>query len=330
MEKEMIYKSRGFSSCINSAYHLMSANMKGIIRSTWLPVLLMSLLCGMLVILYVPNEKVVAFALANRGLYLTLIIVGVLGILLCNVWLYSRLMSMLNDQPRLWNFKRVLLTFIYMLGIELFVTLIISAAFFLAIRATGGNPLHFLIDNWLVVLIVFVLLVIALLPFYYIVMRYLYDKEASFWSDLPKTYETGLCHLGIIFITTLLTSIIVGVIAMVATIPLGILNIANLLSFLGRLNGDPATLPGYFQPLLFFTTVLVVMVTQYIYMFPIVVYLFIYGSIEKEKEERHSWRDRDMEERHSWRNRGMEERPQDESPSPSNDTDPHLPLQRLN
>lgn len=316
MEKEMIYKSRGFSSCINSAYHLMSDNMKGIFRSTWLPALLVSLLAGIVVILYIPNEDVFAFALSNKGLYFTLLGVCLLGIVVCSIWLVSRLMSMLNGLPRGWNFKRVLLTTIYMAVIETLVAIVILAAFMLALRTTGGTPPKFIQDNWLVVLVVLVLVFLALLPFNYIVMRYLYDKDASFWGDLPKTYAKGLRHLGFIFITTLLTSIIVGVVAMVAYIPLGILNITNVLSIVGKQMGDPATLPGYFLPLFFFTTVLVVMVLQYIYMFPTVVYLFIYGSIEKGEEER----------------RHMEVTPNDGFPSTDpfhNDTDPHLPLQQL-
>ena len=314
MEKEMIYKSRGFSSCINSAYHLMSDNMKGIIRSTWLPVLLVSLLSGIVATLFIPNDDTLAFGLANTWLYFTLFCVSLLGIIVCSIWLFSRLMSMLNGHPRRWNFKRILLATIYMVLIESVVAIIIVAAFFLALKTTGGNPPLFLIDNWLVVLFVLVLLVLALLPFNYIIMRYLYDKDSRFWGDLRKSYKTGLRHLGIIFITTVLTSIIAGVIAMVAYLPLGILNIANLLSFAGRQMGDPATLPSYFLPLFFITTVLVVMVVQYIYMFPTIVNLFIYGSIEKEEEER----------------RNMEAARQDESPTSPQGIDPHLPLQQLN
>ena len=317
MEKEMIYKSRGFSSCINSAYHLMGDNMKGIFRSTWLPALLVSLLGAIVAILYIPNEDVLAFALTNNGLYFTLLGMYLLGIVVCSIWLYSRLMSMLNGLPRGWNFKRMFLATIYMVLIGLVVVFVIVTAFFLALKTTGGNPLLFLLDNWLAVFFVLVLVVLALLPFNYIVMRYLYDKDSRFWGDLPKSYKTGLRHLGFIFITTLLTSIIVGVVAMVAYIPLGILNITNVLSILGKQMGDPATLPGYFLPLFFFTTVLVIMVLQYISMFPTVVYLFIYGSIEKGEEER----------------RNMEVTPNDGFPSTDsfpNDTDPHLPLQQLN
>lgn len=315
MEKEMIYKSRGFSSCINSAYHLMSDNMKGIIRGTWLPALLMSLFSSIAVTLFIPNDETLTFGLANKGLYLTVFYVSLFCVLVCDIWLYSRLMSVLNDQPRRWNFTRVLLATIYMFLIGFLVGFVIVGAFYLALRKTGGNPSLFLFDNWLVVLIVLLLVTLALLPFNYIVMRYLYDKDASFWGDLPKTYKTGLRHLGFIFITTLLTSIIVGIIVLIASLPLNILNVANLLSYNGKMIGDPDTLPNYFLPLFFFTILLVSIVLLYVYMFQMVVYLFVYGSIEKSEEER----------------KKMGTTPKDEFPSTNsiNDPDPHLPLQQL-
>ena len=253
MEKEMIYKSRGFSSCINSAYHLMSDNMKGIIRGTWFPALLMSLFSSIAATLFIPNDETLAFGLANKGLYLTVFYVSLFCVLVCDIWLFSRLMSVLNDQPRRWNVTRMLLATIYMVLIELLAGIIIVAVFYLALRKTGGNPSLFLYDNWLAVLLVLLVVVLALLPFNYIVMRYLYDRDASFWGDLPKTYKTGLRHLGFIFITALLTSIIVGIIVLVASLPLNILNIANLLFYNSKMMGDPVSLPSYFLPLFFFT-----------------------------------------------------------------------------
>lgn len=315
MEKEMIYKSRGFSSCINSAYHLMGDNMKSIIRGTWLPALLVSLFSGIVATLYIPSDEILSFGLAHTGLYFTLFYGSVLGILICHVWLYSRLMSVLNDQPRLWNFKRVLLSILYAFLIGFLVGFVVVSAFYLGLRMTGGNPTKFLFDNWLVVLIVLILIILALLPFNYIIMRYLYDKDARFWGDLPKTYKTGLRHLGFIFITTLLTSIIVGLIVMVVSLPLNILNIANLLSYGGRQMGDPVTLPGYFLPLFFFTMFLVTIALLYVYMFQFIVYLFVYGSIEKSEEER--------------KKMGSPRKEEFPTSGTFQDKDPHLPLQQL-
>ena len=72
MEKELIYKSRSFSSCILAAYKLLSENMKSIIRSTWLPVVLLGLFGGVCMALNVHNERIIQAGIAHTGIYIAL------------------------------------------------------------------------------------------------------------------------------------------------------------------------------------------------------------------------------------------------------------------
>lgn len=287
MEKETLYKSRSFSSCIRAAYKLMGDNLKGIVRSTWLPVLILGISTSLLVTLNIPSPSILEFGIAHTALFFTLVGVAVFGMILCSVWAVSRLMSMLNEHPRWWNFKRVLIATLNFTAIFIVTYGILIAAFYFGIRHTGGSPGHFLNDNYLVVLVVSLLFILALLPLSYIIMRYLYDHQATFWREFPRTYTTGLRHLGFIFLTTLLIGIIVGVVALLVYIPLFILHIANMMSLYGVEMGDPSGLPSYFLPLLFFTTLLVTMVAWYLYFFEVLTYLFMYGSIECQEEERH-------------------------------------------
>lgn len=286
MEKETLYKSRSFSSCIQAAYKLMSDNLKGIVRSTWLPVLILGVSTSLLVTLNIPSPSILEFGISHTALFFTLVGVALLGMILCSVWAMSRLMSMLNEHSRWWNFKRVLIATLNFTAIFIVTYGILVAAFYWGIRYTGGSPAHFVNDNYLVVLAVSLLFILALLPLCYIIMRYLYDPQASFWREFPRTYTTGLRHLGFIFLTALLIGIIVGVVALVVYVPLFILHIANMLSLYGVEMGDPSGLPSYFLPLLFFTTLLVTMVAWYLYFFEALTYLFMYGSIESQEEER--------------------------------------------
>ena len=262
MEKETLYKSRSFSSCIQAAYKLMSDNLKGIVRSTWLPVLILGVSTSLLVTLNIPSPSILEFGISHTALFFTLVGVALLGMILCSVWAMSRLMSMLNEHSRWWNFKRVLIATLNFTAIFIVTYGILVAAFYWGIRYTGGSPAHFVNDNYLVVLAVSLLFILALLPLCYIIMRYLYDHQASFWREFPRTYTTGLRHL------------------------LFILHIANMLSLYGVEMGDPSGLPSYFLPLLFFTTLLVTMVAWYLYFFEALTYLFMYGSIESQEEER--------------------------------------------
>ena len=209
MEKETLYKSRSFSSCIQAAYKLMSDNLKGIVRSTWLPVLILGVSTSLLVTLNIPSPSILEFGISHTALFFTLVGVALLGMILCSVWAMSRLMSMLNEHSRWWNFKRVLIATLNFTAIFIVTYGILVAAFYWGIRYTGGSPAHFVNDNYLVVLVVSLLFILALLPLCYIIMRYLYDHQATFWREFPRTYTTGLRHLGFIFLTALLIGIIV-------------------------------------------------------------------------------------------------------------------------
>ena len=286
MEKELIFKSRSFSSCILAAYKLMSDNLKGIIRSTWLPVLLMALFGGIFMALNVHNERVIQWGITNTGLYLAASLSTMLITLVCSLWAVSRLMSKLNDEDRRWNFLRALKLWIYVLAIALVIGAVFSLLLVGAIHMLKCDPVTFVTDNWLALMAVVLITALFLLPFNYICMRYLYDRKACFWKDLPKTYMTGLRHLSLIFLTTLISGIITGIIALVIYLPLMVLITANAMSTIGVVSGDPSGMPSSFPLLLGATTFVVTVLIWYVSAFQIIIYLFMYGSIEKLREER--------------------------------------------
>ncbi len=286
MEKELLYKSRSISSCIQAAYRLMSDNFSNIIRSTWLPVLLLSLMSGIFVTLNIPSPDIFTLGIAHQTSFLATFAISLLGMLFCGIWVASRLMSMLNERPRRWNFTRMLILILNCLAIGICLYAILFISMWMASKYTGGNLMHFIKDNWLVVLGIYFVIILAFLPLYYICMRYLCDEKANFWRDLPKTYMTGLRHLGFIFLITLLVYIIVAILILVISLPLIILQVANTASLLGEITGDPSGLPNYFIPLVGITTFVVTILVTYVYMYPLIVYFFMYGSIEKQNEER--------------------------------------------
>ncbi len=286
MEKELLYKSRSFSSCIQASYRLMSDNFGRIFRSTWLPVLILSIMSGLFVTINMPSPEMFTLGMEHQTTFLSIFAVSMLGMLACSIWVSVRLVSMLNEQPRKWNLQRILLLIIN----TIVVCIVLYAIFFLAIwmahRHTGGDWLVFFTDNWLAVLGMFIVIILAVLPLYYISVRYLCDENARFWIDFPKTYMIGVRHMGFIFLITLLLSIITGILILIIGMPLFILQAANTASLLGELSGDPVTLPKYFIFMVGITTFVVTFIASYIQMFPWIAYFFMYGSIEKQEEER--------------------------------------------
>lgn len=286
MEKDFIYKNRSFSSCLLAAYKLMGDNMKGILRSTWLPVLLCGVFSGMFITTNIRLPEVQEFGQTHPALFLSIYGVSLLGMTVCSLWAYSRLLSMLNERGRRWNLLRML-----KLGLCLTIIIAISsgliggALVYLALRQQVELPV-FLADNWLVLSLALIVYAIVLLPLNYQCMRYLLSGEARFFPDFTKSYATGFRHIGFIFITMLLTDIITAVVGGIISLPFLILVVAQTFSAVGVVNGDPSGMPGYFAALHGATYGLTTMLLMYVMMFSILVNMFMYGSIEQQRKER--------------------------------------------
>lgn len=286
MEKDFIFKNRSFSSCLLAAYTLVGENMKGILRSTWLPVLLCGIFSGVFITTNIRLPEVQKFSDSHPALFLTIYGISLIGMIACSIWAYSRLFSMLNGQSRRWNLVRMLKLWLCCVIIGIIIGVILAGGALLAARHLKVDLLPFIVDNWLVVLCTCIVGVIALLPFNYVSMRYIISPEARFFPDLPKSYSIGFRHIGFIFITTLITLLILSIIGTIICLPFIILVVAQTFSAVGVANGDPSGMPGYFATLHGITYGVTIMLMIYLAMFQMIVYMFMYGSIEKQREER--------------------------------------------
>lgn len=294
MEKEMLYKSRSFSSCILAAYQLMSKNLWNLIKATWIPVLLWAVLVGVLLALNLPNEEVVAMGTAHFALYIGFLVVCVLGAVVASIWALSRLMSVLNEESRRWNFGRALWLTLNSIVIFIVIGLVIVAVAY-AMSRLGGARLAHLAGNhfWLflasVAVAIFVLCLL-LLPLEYVAMKYLNERGMRFWNDLLSTYRVGLRRVSFIFITCFISGLITLILASIVMLPYFILTSAYYTSLMGYIMGDPSDLPGYFFVLFVLTTVVVYFLLWYVMSFSTIVMYFMYGSIEKRREEQRTAR----------------------------------------
>jgi hypothetical protein len=288
MEKEFLYKNRSFSSCLNTAYVWFCDNFKTIVRVTWLPLLIYSIFAGLSLVCTLRDARIVEFAEQSPGLFLTIFIVASIGVLACYLWAWSRLLSLLNGLTGKKNILLLLILFLSDIVIGFIIGGILFGGSWLLFRHQGVTPAAFLLDNWLVCLIGFIVILLLTLPLAYASARYIMKPDTSYLLDLPKTYPTGLRHLGFIFITTLITGIITGIIAIVIALPQLILMTAQTISAFGVQQGDPSGMPGYFIPLHGATTAVTTILFFYLTVYMLLVSVFMYGSIEKEEEVRHA------------------------------------------
>ena len=286
MEKEFLYKNRSFSSCLNTAYEWFCDNFRTILRATWLPVLLYSIFGGLSILCTLRDARVEAFAEQSPGLFITLFSLANIGALVFSLWAWGRFFSLVNGMTCQKNIVRLLIIFLCDIVIGCIVGAFIVGGVWLLIRHNNITPIAFLADNWLICLLCFIVLVLLSLPLAYAGARYMMKTDATYLPDLPKTYPTGLRHLGFIFITTLITGIIIGIIGLVVFMPQSILMIAQIISAIGVQFGDPSGMPTYFIPLHGVTTALTSALFFYLTVYTMLVIVFMYGSIEKEQEER--------------------------------------------
>ena len=298
MEKELLYKNRSFSSCINAAYKLQIENLRNIIRCTWLPILVQSILLGCYTVLLTP-WLTDSISFANKPFTHLAAIVGIAIIqMVLFSWILSRMMSLLNEKPRRWNFKRSLWVMLANAIISIAFISIISGAAGVAIgylrakanTGEGATPSPTALFIIMAIYLVLILLYICLiqLPLLYTSMKYLNDEKMHLWKDMLACHRIGMRHWGFIFITVFLSSIFVTIITMLLSTPSYILGFAHYASEMGIVTGDPSGMPAYFPWLQFITVVIVSFLVYQVLIFELLVIYFMYGSIETQEEERKS------------------------------------------
>lgn len=285
MDKEMIYKSRSFLSCFNVAYKLIGDNFIRIIRRLWLPLLILAICNGILTLAQAYSLKSLTSDFNNPVITLLLYAISFVGLIIGSIWMTARLMALLNDFSVKKNI--VSITFTFLNNIIIYIVLFVLAALCLyaAYRHSNVSLQVFLANNWLVIILIILFLEVIMLPFIYINMRYINKEGASFWKELPTSYATGFRHFGTLLVTALLLGMIFFIIYSIAGMPLFILHSARTTSLLGEMMGDPSDLPKNFTLLMVCTSVLTSLFVYIISVYPIIVCFFLYGSIEKQREE---------------------------------------------
>ena len=124
------------------------------------------------------------------------------------------------------------------------------------------------------------------LPLFYTTYKYLLTPKSRFVPVLKETYKVGLRHWGSIFLVLLMVGIITQVISSVVILPYNILAIAITKSVMGVALGDPVGMPDYMGWMSFIVFSIAGFVLAYLHLSVIFPFYYLYGSIEKQEEEK--------------------------------------------
>ena len=303
-DNDMVMKSRSVSGAITEGFRLYMDNFKRIFRFSWPGALVFAIATGAFNTYAVTELPRLELLLSSGRLTLSQqlavlgqsYILGVFGlaILLASLLFGSYGFSLLRQHlatgaiawPQRWfNFdgatlwrtvKCYLCLFVVSLGFSIVLSLF---AFLAATVLRGIVGIAFFMLAMLAVVVLF-------MPLSYVCMRYMLTDGTGFWQQLGRGYSIGLRHLGFIFAILLVELAAVALINFIVSIPSFILFSANMLAQAGAISGDALGMPSYMNSLTFVVFILAGLLTAYIALSVMFPFYYMYGSIEKQEEEK--------------------------------------------
>lgn len=282
METEL-YKRRSVSSCIKAAFDLFSTNAWSILRKTWKPALVLSLLLSLTTVLASPQ------ALLATGLHMaehpTLLYAAMLGsvllVLVAYIWFLAAVMGLLNGQSMDTNLPRMARLVLTMTGLGIALTLAtLGISFGIGFSTGGHDQLGKLALGGVIAYGLMFVELLVLLPLAYSSMKYCMEPQQRVGTVFGRPLLTGFHHWGYLFLTALLVAIITLILSCIFMLPLAILYLAGMVNTSGMLLGDPSLLPAWFGPLNFVVGAMCQFADCYVMVWVLMVFHYAYGHIE--------------------------------------------------
>lgn len=251
----LIEKERSFAACIRDAYTLMAGQMGKVFLSSWKPLLIVSLIAG-IVIAITPSP----FTIVNSSTYYEEValkaiacILAILIVLVCwRTTVDAQAVHLITGSTARKNAGRALK--------------------FNLMKLLGGATIGLLTAG------------IACLPLIYSAWSYMMNPEKKAWGIYGRDYLTGWRHFGYVFMIALLTILSVLPLMAILLIPSVVIMLATNDYNAGVILGDSIELPTLFPAIcaLFYT--LTLFVSAYIFIWIDFVGYLGYSSLRLKKQ----------------------------------------------
>ena len=304
MEKEkegILMKSRSSRACIADGFRLYLGQFKRIFRYTWMVALVFAVVNGLFGTYYVTEYPRLLVALQTNCVGLpqlagmsAVVIGGSVLVLVAYVLLGGYLFSMLNAHkataempwtPKMLHFDRravwrMVKAMLWMLLFAAVIGGIVAAVVML------GNRLLARMTGLGLAVVVLIALGVLSVPLYYVFYKYLLTPGLKFTSVLSAGYAIGMRHLGSLLAVVIVTLLVVNIVAVLLSLPMQILYMANIQAQTGVLMGDPLGMPAYMPKLTAAVFILASFLQAYVVMASAFPLYYAYGSIEVNEDER--------------------------------------------
>ncbi len=318
MEKQVdmsLMKARSYRRVLTTGIRLFTEKFRPLFKASWQMVTIYALCCGALGTLATIKIPEMTMAMMQQmavyqGIFATTLqqysitLLEILALLLLvTVTLYLGSAPILNKlkehketgnitTPPSWltaspklmgrTLKGCLLTLlVWMVPMVLF-----AAALATAEAMSPGFVLRHYITTLGALTVYILIVMLAALPLMYVLMKYIMEPPATYWSTLRQSYGTGARHWGMLFLVFFASTLMVVIASFIITLPASILQFANQQAQTGLLMGDPLGMPSYMPWLTFATFTLCNFINFYVFQITLVHNYYAYGSIEATQQER--------------------------------------------
>lgn len=289
LKYEDVMKSRGYGATLQGAYKMLTENIKPVFRHIWPYAAVYALLAGISFAL--PAST---FDKPTPTVPLAVPIAVAILTMIASLLFYARSAMLINKKALKWNVVRMLKLWLWLLLFFVVFVIIVggitsayaylgksdvtSAA--LSVMAAESQTQMMTAKLLGVATLASVILFLFFLPLYYPFNAYIADDKIRLRTFLWKGYKAGLKNYGYIFLTLLLTYILIAVVMAVVWMPNTILLIAMNTSRAGVILGDPSGMPANIHLLWYSVSILSFFVFCFIATFLLFVGYFMYGSIK--------------------------------------------------
>ncbi|MBO5185943.1 MAG: hypothetical protein J6B91_02685 [Prevotella sp.] len=307
--KNGLTRRHGAGTCIRMGYSLYADNFKTILKSSWIPALIYSLVCaamGALCVIHIPDIAVTMMRGTAPDAETSRLPETIFAILfaaggLTEIVFYSCGMSLLRshkadgmiDKSRGWlsfdtrtalRTLKITLTTILVCSLT---AVVLWVTYIYLLNAAGLKTVSLL--KSVVITGVFTTVIgIMFLPLIFPIMKYILNDNGKLFATLTSGYVAGLRRLPFILAVSFVAMCVTVAVSIVTQLPTIILTAANAQSIYGTVYGDPLGMPSYMPALTAATFFAAGLLQAYIRMSVLFPLYYAYGSVEtffKEKKE---------------------------------------------
>lgn len=290
MGKNNLYVNRSISACLKDATTMFLNNLSNILKKMWVPQLFISIFFTCIILSFTPNKQLYDWSTTHGLLSFLILIASYIAFFFCMLWSMAKSYMFMNGTSFKGSLKRCTTPFILFLVLSYLIfscvfgnthKWIISGIVTLHISAKMTDILTCAISCLTVIIIASVII-----PFQYALTHYILDTNVKLYNVFKKEYVIGLHYWGFLFLSALMTTLIIAILSSVIVMPIVIILFANISNTYGIINGDTDGVPNYFYMLLIITSMVCTFIISHLLLWQLYVNCYICGTINIRYKEK--------------------------------------------